>query len=169
MSDGKAFTPFEPSANQLAVLSIFQAHGYGCKVADACEEAGISARAYYYWHDDPAFSAWWADQSNRFFSLQIGRVQSAVLASATTADAPGNPQAQKLFFERNDRDYCPASRNKTEISGGLDIDVLHMTPDELERYANATDDATPAPAGPVVPDAQDAADSASGQVATGTE
>ena len=115
MSDGKAFTPFEPSDKQLAVLSVFQAAGYGCKVADACEEAGITARSYYFWHDNPAFSKWWADQSNRFFSLQIGRVQSAVLASATIADAPGDPRAQKLYFERNDKDYCP--KQHAELSG----------------------------------------------------
>ena len=114
MSDGKAFTPFEPSEHQRAVLSAFQAADYGCKVADACEAGGVSARAYYFWHDDPAFSAWWKEQSNRHFALQIGRVQGAVLASATS-NAPGNPQAQKLFLERNDQDYCPKGR--AEISG----------------------------------------------------
>jgi hypothetical protein len=123
MSDGKAFTPFEPSANQLAVLSAFQAAEYGCKVAAACEAGGVSARSYYFWHDDPAFSAWWRDQSNRHFSLQLGRVHAATLKSATVEDAPGDPRAQKLFYERFDRDYCPGTRNQISGPGGGAIPI----------------------------------------------
>ena len=117
MSDGKALTIFEPNDHQRAVLSAFQESDYGCTVVGACQAAGITKQAYYLWFDNPAFGEWWEEQSNRFFRRQLARVQHATMVSAIEADAPGSPQAQKLFFERFDRDYCPASRNHAELSG----------------------------------------------------
>ena len=172
MSDGNSGTAWAPSAEQERLVAVFAAHDYDISVADACAEAEIARRTYYNWHDDPAFSAWWQFQSERHFRLELHRVHRATFQGATSRDAAGSPQAQKLFLERFDRNYCPASRQHTEISGGLGIDMLNMTPDELERYANATDDATPDATpgpGPVVSDAPDAADTAPGQVATGSE
>ena len=127
MSDGKARTAWEPNAEQLAVLKVFQDHGYKQTVSVACAEAGVGRRTYYDWHDVPEFSAWWEAQVNRFFRLELHRVYRAAFAAADpdglTCDENGNQpflgltSDRKLLLERFDRDYCPASRQHAELSG----------------------------------------------------
>jgi hypothetical protein len=147
MSDGKALTAFEPSEHQRGVLSAFQDADYGCRVQDACQAAGISKQAYYLWFDNSDFADWWKNQANRFFALQSGRVQHATLMSATT-DAPGDPRAQKLYFERNDHDYCP--RQRQEIAA--EVEVTHgVDPTELCELAAAAMSARPGPEPDVAP------------------
>ena len=164
MSDGLALTSWHPSNAQRHVLSVFHAHGYDLTISDACKEAGISRVTYYEWHRHPEFSQWWEDEANRFFRLQLASVHVATLRCATgKATVPVNPTACKLFYERFDKDYCPASRQHTEVSGSLDFSG--MTPEEKERLAYATDD--DAAPGPVVPDAEDAADTPDGPVGSG--
>jgi len=117
MNDDTTCTTWEPTEKQRAVLASFQDKGYDCPIEEACEAAGVSRRAYYYWHDDPQFSQWWADQSNRHFRLELHRVHAATLRAATGADASGSTADRRLFYERFDRDYCPQARNRNEISG----------------------------------------------------
>ena len=145
MNNATACTVWQPTEKQRVVLAAFQEKGYDCTIEEACEAAGVSRRAYYYWHDDPAFSAWWADQSNRCFRLELHRVHAATLRAATEADAPGSIADRRLFYQRFDRDYCPQSRSKQEHSGGvgLGLDFSGMSDDELERYCHATDDDPP--------------------------
>jgi len=142
--DGSACTDWQPSEKQRATLNAFQDRDYGCTIEEACEAAGVSRRSYYYWHDDPEFSQWWADQSNRYFRLQLHRVQAASLAAATGKDCTGSAD-RKLYFERFDRGYCPQQRSKTEHSGsvGVALDMSNMDADELERLCHATDDDLP--------------------------
>lgn len=116
MSVGKALTAWQPSENQVAVLRAFQSRDYDCTMDEGCQAGGVSRQAYYLWHDEPDFSKWWAEQSDRFFRLQLARVQLATFKTATS-DAPGDPRSQKLFYERFDRDYCPQSKGKQELSG----------------------------------------------------
>jgi len=149
--DGSACTDWQPSEKQRAALAAYQDRDYGCTIEQACEAAGVSRRAYYYWHDDPRFSEWWEDQSKRYFRLQLPRVQAATLAAATGKDCTGSAD-RKLFFERFDRDYCPQQRSKTEHTGsvGVALDLSGMDAAALERLAHAVDDPKPAapPASP---------------------
>ena len=146
MSDGKALTPFEPSANQLAVLSAFQDADYGCRVSDACQVGGVTKQAYYLWHNDPAFSKWWAQQAERHFSLQLGRVYGAAIRAAEGEDLPGNSD-RKLLLERFDRDYCPASRQHAELSGPgggaipIQVVMFGMPPDGAADETETNGDA----------------------------
>jgi len=164
MEDGKASTAWKPSALQLEVLKVFQGHDYGVTVVAACGEAKIDRGTYYDWHDKPEFRQWWESQSDRFFALQLNRVQAATLAAATGKDCTGCAD-RKLFYERFDKDYCPQSKSKQEHSGAVDValNMANMDAAELERLAHATNDPAAVPG---LPDTPDGGDPPAGPVGT---
>lgn len=139
--DGKALKVFSPSANQLAVLSAFQATDYRCSVLAACKEVGLTPQAYYRWFDEnPGFPDWWKAETSAFFARQLGRVHGAALASALGDDIPGASD-RKLMMERFDADYCPRGRSElTGANGGaipLTVVMFGQVPEQT------ADDETP--------------------------
>ena len=165
MSDGSALTSWQPSNAQRHVLSVFQSHGYDITVVDACQEAEISRQTYYDWHAKPEFSAWWENEANKHFRLQLASVHVATLRCATgKATVPVNPTACKLFYERFDDSYVPASRTKQEISGSVGLDLAGATTEDLERLAHAIDDTAPDLG---LPDEKDGGNPTTGEVGAG--
>ena len=166
MSDGSALTSWHPSDLQQHVLSVFHAHGYDLTISDACKEAGISRVTYYEWHRHPEFSQWWEDEANRFFRLQLASVHVSTLRAATGRSEGSVVSGCKLFYERFDKDYCPASRNKTEISGSVGLDLAGATTEDLERLAHAIDSDTAPDLG--LPDEKDGGNPTTGEVGAGS-
>lgn len=129
---------FKPSETQKSALEAFQARKYLCTVAEACEAAGLSSRAYYHWFEKcPGFEKWWAAKADLFFARKLPKVKGAVLDAAVSKfdkDAGKyNSKAQELFLQRFDRGFVPRSRSDVEHSGKVSLDWSNMTDADLER------------------------------------
>ena len=124
MSDS-SLTKWQPSANNLAMLKIFQAADYDISVTAACEALGIARHSYYEWFDKPQFAQWWQDQAERFFTQQVGAVYARLLSGAKGAfdsqRARPMPAMVKLFLERFDKSYCP--RSAKDVTSNQDVNI----------------------------------------------
>jgi hypothetical protein len=166
MSGPGSGTKWQPSPDQERLLSVFQDANYDISVCDACANADVPRKNYYNWHGNPEFGRWWQDQAEGHFRLQLHRVQAATFAHALGGGPRGSAQSAKLYLERFDKNYCPASRQHQEHSGsiGVALDMSGMEPDEIERLAHAVNDDPPADSG--LPDSANGADTAPGEVGT---
>ena len=132
-------TDFEPSDNQEAMLEACQDADYVDSVKVACGKAGIEPSTFYRWFADLDFTKWWQAHAAAFFGRKLPQVQAAVYAAATErcgkGDAKFDPRAQKLFFERFDKQYTPTQRQEVAVSGKLDLSS--MTQEELDATEHA--------------------------------
>ena len=92
-----------------------QGCNYEISVCDLCTQAEIPRQTWYDQFGNPTFVAWWTEQYERWFALQLPRVGASMFAMATGKRDKGNTQAAKLLYERFDRGYAPRSRQ--ELSG----------------------------------------------------
>ena len=133
-------TEFAPSEKQLSLLMATQKASYGGGVRAWCRAVGIHHGSYYRWLNDPNFRRWWMDEAEKYFALQLPRVQGALVVAATTArrssDAKMDTAAIKLFLERFDKDFIPKTRRNNHLTA--DFKCSEMTKEELARAIKAT-------------------------------
>lgn len=123
----QTLTDFEPSENQRQFLKAMQASDYALPIGEACKAAGLASRqSFYDWSKDGRFIAWWAEQAERWFGMQLPRVQAAMLRAASGAELSGSPD-RKLFLERYDRKYTPRTKQDVELKGQVPI-ILKVGP-----------------------------------------
>ena len=121
-------TTFEPNDLQRQLLSTVQGAGYGVTVTDACRVAEIDRTTWYLWTHKPGFLDWWNAQREKFWSWRLGDIDKATFEAAT-GDGEGNHQDRRLFYERYDKGFVPASRQIKEVQ--VDVTSLDNRTAEL--------------------------------------
>ena len=109
-------TNWRPNDNQKAALEYAREVQYQTRVTKLAEQLGITKQAIYGWNDCKEFVEWWAKHRQKFFETRLDHIHAAIYARATGLSAKGSTQDAKLFLERFDEDYVPASRK--ELTGG---------------------------------------------------
>ncbi len=111
---GKELKNWLPEQSQEYALKYAKERDFDYVINDLAEELGISRQAIWNWNKTPAFMRWWKKEREIHFKSLLDRVHAKAFQRATGKGA-GNVQDAKLFMERFDPDYIPASRK--EISG----------------------------------------------------
>ena len=116
-------------------------------MSDHCAEAKVPRRTYYNWLNNPVFVQWWTDEVNKYFARQLPQVHKATIDAATGHKPSYGSQDRKLFYERFDKEFVPASRK--EITGELAITADQWILDLMDKRRAAlakkkgADDAPP--------------------------
>jgi hypothetical protein len=141
---------WEPTENQQAVLTAVVESDCTIGLLEVCATVGVSHQAYYKWFQTPGFVAWWDAQIESWASRKKESVYGALINAANRStskdEARYDTAAIKLYMERFDDKYKPASRSEiTGANGGpLAVNLAGMSDLELERMAHAIGDETPA-------------------------
>jgi len=114
---------FKPSEDQQRVLAAFQDTGYTCTVRDACGRNESLRVQSYRWFRDAQFRAWWNEERERYFAMQLPRVDAAVLSAAVGEGSQVNVSAARLMYERHDQRFAPRQRREIETSGETSITI----------------------------------------------
>ena len=114
-------TNWSPSEKMQAALKYAQSVGYEYTVTMLCREADVHPTTWYEYYDNPRFVQWWGDAFERYFAMQVPRLNAAAVGMAMGTKTTGNVTALKLMIERHDKGYMPRSKQEITGAGGAPL------------------------------------------------
>lgn len=110
---------FEPTAMMIKVISVYLESLKNIEKPltppEILEKLGHSRRSWYYWLEKPLFQKWWEQACEEFFSKTgLYKVHSALYRYALL---PNSPQDRKMYLDRFDPNYKPATAQEHTFAG----------------------------------------------------